>query len=157
MVLTDGTAPKLPKVEALNQVITIQFGALPVKADSRIAALAQNGTSLAEIADRTPILMSADYYLNELIASLPSFKYTVIYTTTPVGSEEQREMELAEQQYLMDEPYPSGFHTDLKRDLSAYPRASNSSNLNSNLGLFEKYQFFSSGEYRISSLCECCV
>lgn len=48
----------------------------------------------------------------------------------------------------MDEPYPSDMHIDLKRDLSVYPRATNGTNPDSNLPLFEKYQFLSSGEYQ---------
>jgi hypothetical protein len=43
-------------------------------------------------------------------------------------------------------------HTDLKRDLNSYvSRASNASNPQANLPLFEKYQFLSPGTF--SRLC----
>ena len=53
----------------------------------------------------------------------------------------------------MDEPYPSAMHIDLKRDLYAHAKGKNStSNLDSKLPLFEKYQFLSSGRSIIRPL-----
>lgn len=70
--------------------------------------------------------------------------YTLIYTTTPPPF--KHSMEYAEQSYEMDEPM-SVLHTDLRRDLHAYPRANNSTdNPQSDLPLFEKYQFLNPGE-----------
>lgn len=70
--------------------------------------------------------------------------YTVIFTTTP-ASGDVLESGHSSQQYEMEEQYPAHLRTEMKRDLSAYPRATNGSNLNANLPLFEKYQFFNSG------------
>jgi hypothetical protein len=86
--------------------------------------------------------------LNSLLATLDS--YTVVYTTLP-GWMQKIEPQHPEQ-YEMDEPYPSNMHTDLKRDLNSYvSRASNASNPQANLPLFEKYQFLSPGTF--SRLC----
>ncbi|KAJ9631006.1 hypothetical protein H2203_001534 [Taxawa tesnikishii (nom. ined.)] len=119
----------IPRHGPVPQSIIVDFPSLPVEADERASTLAKH-----------------DSYLNALVASLPNEEYTVIYTTT-TPAEDQRVSEIIHQAqyYEMDEPYPSGMHTDLKRDLRAYPRASNSSNLDSKLPLFEKYQFLSSG------------
>jgi len=43
----------------------------------------------------------------------------------------------------MDDPFPSALHTDLKRDVSSHAR--NNTQLDSNLPLFEKYQFLNTG------------
>lgn len=88
-----------------------------------------------------------DAYLATVLAFLPSDKYTIIYTTSPPADAEYQQVESQEQLYEYDEPYPSGMHTDLKRDLLAHTRASNSSNLDSNLPLFEKYQFLNAGKF----------
>lgn len=68
-----------------------------------------------------------------------------MYTTSPPSNADYQQVDNQEQVYEYDEPYPSSLHTDLKRDTNAYPRASNSSNLNSDLPLFEKYQFLNAG------------
>ena len=49
--------------------------------------------------------------------------------------------------YEMDEPYPSALHTDLKRDLDAQRRQSDSDDMQAGLPLFERYQFLSPREY----------
>lgn len=70
----------------------------------------------------------------------------MLYITSPPTTEQYQQINHAAQVYEMDEPYPSSMHIDLKRDV--YPRASNNTNgtnLDSNLPLFEKYQFLSSG------------
>ncbi|KAI4716874.1 BIG1-domain-containing protein [Aureobasidium sp. EXF-10727] len=102
--------------------IHVQFPALPTDNDDRESALLQ-----------------ADSYLNSLLATLDS--YTVLYATLDNLSPRQHP-----EQYEMDEPYPSNMHTDLKRDLDAHVvRASNASNPQADLALFEKYQFLSPG------------
>lgn len=75
--------------------------------------------------------------------------YTVFYTTTPVSPGHYQEMQHPDHVYEMDSPFPSGMHGDLKRDLGVAASASNSSgrgNLDSNLPLFEKYQFVNQGK-----------
>ncbi|THY78449.1 BIG1-domain-containing protein [Aureobasidium pullulans] len=91
--------------------------------------------------DRESALLQADSYLNSLLESLDS--YTVLYA--PLSSLSPPQSQHPEQ-YEMDEPYPSNMHTDLKRDLNSHvSRASNASNPQDGLPLFEKYQFLSPG------------
>jgi len=68
----------------------------------------------------------------------------VIFTTTPAKGD-VLESGHSNQQYEMEEKYPSEMHMELKRDTSAYPKATNGSNLVAHLPLFETYQFFNSG------------
>ncbi|CAD0010533.1 unnamed protein product [Aureobasidium pullulans] len=104
--------------------IHIQFPSLPANHDDRESALLQ-----------------ADSYLNSLLESLES--YTVLYAPLSNLSPPQSQHP---EQYEMDEPYPSNMHTDLKRDLNSHvSRASNASNPQDGLPLFEKYQFLSPG------------
>ena len=56
--------------------------------------------------------------------------------------------------YEMDEPYPSAYHTDLKRDLHVHKRESNNSDMQNGLPLFEKYQFLTPGTFLIDPLAE---
>ncbi|KAG9552728.1 BIG1-domain-containing protein, partial [Aureobasidium melanogenum] len=92
--------------------------------------------------DRESALLQADSYLNSLLATLDS--YTVLYAPLPNLFPPFKPQH--PEQYEMDEPYPSNMHTDLKRDLNAHiVRASNASNPQADLPLFEKYQFLSPG------------
>lgn len=90
-----------------------------------------------------------DAYINAVISSLPTKKYTVIFRSTPVDAQQYQQSngESRQQQlYDMDDEFPSSVHANhFKRDVTAYPRAANGSNLDSNLPLFEKYQFLSPG------------
>jgi hypothetical protein len=89
--------------------------------------------------------------LNSLLATLDS--YTVLYATLDNLSPPQV---MHPEQYEMDEPYPSNMHTDLKRDLNSHiSRASNASNPQANLPLFEKYQFLSPGTFYHSKFQSC--
>ncbi|KAI5199318.1 hypothetical protein AUEXF2481DRAFT_39517 [Aureobasidium subglaciale EXF-2481] len=121
-LLLSGEKGEIP-TEAYN-AIHVQFPSLPTAHDDRESALLQ-----------------ADSYINSLLATIDS--YTVLYSTlsnlSPPSSQHP-------DQYEMDEPYPSNMHTDLKRDLNSYvSRASNNTNPQANLPLFEKYQFLSPG------------
>ncbi|KAH0362035.1 BIG1-domain-containing protein, partial [Aureobasidium melanogenum] len=122
-LLLDGEDGEIP-TESYD-TIHVRFPTLPTAEDDRESALLQ-----------------ADSYLNSLLATLDS--YTVLYATMdnlyPAFKPQHPE------QYEMDEPYPSNMHTDLKRDLNAHVvRASNASNPQADLPLFEKYQFLSPG------------
>ncbi|KAG9526135.1 BIG1-domain-containing protein, partial [Aureobasidium melanogenum] len=122
-LLLDGENGEIPT--KAYDAIHVRFPSLPTANDDRESALLQ-----------------ADSYLNSLLATLDS--YTVLYATLPnlfPPSKPQHP-----EQYEMDEPYPSNMHTDLKRDLNAHiVRASNASNPQADLPLFEKYQFLSPG------------
>ena len=67
----------------------------------------------------------------------------LIYITTPPPQETLQDGHM----YEMDEPYPSGLHTDLKRDLEMHARQSEDDHMQDGLPLFEKYQFLSPGKY----------
>lgn len=121
-LLLDGEKGEIPT--KAYDAIHVRFPSLPAAHDDRESALLQ-----------------ADSYLNSLLETLDS--YTVLYAPLPnlFPTEPQHP-----EQYEMDEPYPSNMHTDLKRDLNAHvSRASNTSNPQANLPLFEKYQFLSPG------------
>ena len=79
---------------------------------------------------------------------LPSTKYTVIYTTSPVS--QRHHLVEDTEPYEMDRTFGSPAHMELKRDLSAYKR--NASHGNTALvdgPLFERYQFFGPGILQI--------
>ncbi|KAK6007037.1 hypothetical protein QM012_006045 [Aureobasidium pullulans] len=121
-LLLDGEKGEIP-TQAYN-AIHIRFPNLPTANDDRESALLQ-----------------ADSYLNSLLATLDS--YTVLYAA--LNNIVPPQIQHPEQ-YEMDEPYPSNMHTDLKRDLNSHiARASNASNPQADLALFEKYQFLSPG------------
>jgi hypothetical protein len=118
------TGGEIPTSTKEFDSIHVQFSALPTAHD-----------------DRESALLKADSYLNSLLATLDS--YTVIYATLDNLSPPQV---MHPEQYEMDEPYPSNMHTDLKRDVNSHvSRASNVSNPQADLPLFEKYQFLSPG------------
>ncbi|KAI4797469.1 BIG1-domain-containing protein, partial [Aureobasidium sp. EXF-8846] len=124
-LLLDGERGEIPTSSSKDyDSIHVQFRALPTAHD-----------------DRESALLKADSYLNSLLATLDS--YTVLYATLDNLSPPQA---MHPEQYEMDEPYPSNMHTDLKRDLNSHvSRASNVSNPQADLPLFEKYQFLSPG------------
>ncbi|KAK8216692.1 hypothetical protein M8818_001655 [Zalaria obscura] len=128
LVELDGSEALIPLDQETPQVVLVTFPALPEEVEKRVS-----------------MLRKQDSYLNTLLSSLPNDKFTVIYTTTPYTGKASSEPQHPDSYYHMDEPYPSDMHIDLKRDLSVYPRATNGTNPDSNLPLFEKYQFLSSG------------
>lgn len=89
-------------------------------------------------------------YLETLLDGLRKEACTVIFTTTPAKGD-VLESGHSSEQYEMEEQYPAHLRTEMKRDLSAYPRATNGSNLDANLPLFEKYQFFNSGTSKVKA------
>ena len=76
----------------------------------------------------------------------------LLYITSPppAAAQEHADGHL----YEMDEPYPSAYHTDLKRDLHMHKRESNDSDMQKGLPLFEKYQFLTPGTFLISPMAE---
>ncbi|KAK5676071.1 hypothetical protein LTS10_011361 [Elasticomyces elasticus] len=95
-------------------------------------------------AERVKEVEKADDHLDQLLSGLEAeAKEPYIFIYTGAATAQSTELDLP---YEMDEPYPT-LHTDLKRDTRTYhvQRASNSttSNPQSGLPLFEKYQFLS--------------
>ncbi|KAK5010216.1 hypothetical protein LTR28_011203 [Elasticomyces elasticus] len=84
-------------------------------------------------------------YINALLNSLPSDEFILFYISTPPTSEQLDDLQYPPTVYEMDQSFPSALHTDLKRDFSVGTKAGNHSNSQSDLPLFEKYQFLSSG------------
>lgn len=72
----------------------------------------------------------------------------LIYITTPPSADSQEMQD--NHLYEMDDPYPSGLHTDLKRDLHELNKRQSDDDIDfqGDLGLFEKYQFFTPGMSR---------
>lgn len=111
-----------------------------------------------DIKHRSLTCLPTDDYLDIVIANATknTEPYVLIYTS----SQQLRVQEQTEQDhpYEMDEPYPSALHTDLKRDLEHHkkrahsnaarrqPSSSNADSGQSNLPLFETYQFLSPGK-----------
>ncbi|MCJ1234097.1 hypothetical protein MMC14_002055 [Varicellaria rhodocarpa] len=83
-------------------------------------------------------------FLTSVLDILPSPNFTVIYTTTPISTGYQR-LVSESKSYEMDESPLLSAHMDLKRDLSAHPRAASNGSTVNNGPLFEKYQFFTPG------------
>lgn len=84
-----------------------------------------------------------DVFLASVLSLLPS-KYTVLYTTTPISSEQLSIMAEAED-YQIETNFQSAVHMELKRDFSAHKRESNHSTTPRSAPLFEKYMFFGPG------------
>ncbi|GAB7337630.1 hypothetical protein MBLNU457_g2926t1 [Dothideomycetes sp. NU457] len=124
----DGTT--LPSLEENHPLISVKLPSPAINAKTN--------------ADRMWNLETNDVYLETLLDGLRKEAYTVVFTTTPAKGDIP-ESGHSSHQYEMEEQYPAHLRTEMKRDLSAYPRAMNGSNLNANLPLFEKYQFFNSG------------
>ncbi|KAF1984586.1 BIG1-domain-containing protein [Aulographum hederae CBS 113979] len=122
VVDVDASAGFVPVDKSGKRVLKVEFPELPLNSE------------------RASKLVSHDSFLNAVLQPLSGHTVTVIYTTTPPASEHDPFTQHAAQIYEMDDPYPSSVHMDFKRDVSA--RADNST-LNSNLPLFEKYQFLS--------------
>lgn len=125
------------------RVIRVDFPPLP--AIGRVAKLAENGTSHPQLDLGLSKLIFSDAFLASIIDLLPSLKYTVIYTTTPITSE-QHSLVSESRVYEMDDHFPSSAHMNLKRDFSTHGRNSSDDSTLSNGPLFETYQFFTPGE-----------
>ncbi|GAB7359210.1 hypothetical protein MBLNU230_g5869t1 [Neophaeotheca triangularis] len=115
-----------------NKIAQVSYEALPKEQPARAEALVAN-----------------DAALEKQLSQLPSnAAYVLIYTTTTTTT--NLPQDLPEYQYEMDEPYPSALHQDLKRQLhhradSSDDKDNSTTNPQSNLPLFEKYQFLTPG------------
>lgn len=89
---------------------------------------------------------STDELLTTILRDIKTERYTIIYTSTPESIDMYEVPEHEQQVYFMDDAYPYGMHTDMKRDLSGSASENTNGNLDSNLPLFEKYQFVNAGE-----------
>ncbi|KAF2725466.1 hypothetical protein K431DRAFT_309105 [Polychaeton citri CBS 116435] len=94
-------------------------------------------------------LAAHDEKVEEILKSFDTAKesWILIYTSSPPASVSIDEGSV----YEMDEPYPSSFHQDLKRANPELAQRSDVSaqesldNLDQNVPLFEKYQYFTPG------------
>ncbi|MCJ1423881.1 hypothetical protein MMC29_001766 [Sticta canariensis] len=93
---------------------------------------------------RASKLLEHDAFLAFVLNLLPSPKYTVLYTTTPVSFEQLSTMAKAED-YQIETNFQSAMHMELKRDFSTHKRESNHSTTSRSAPLFEKYMFFGPG------------
>ncbi len=90
-------------------------------------------------------MMFTDAFLSSFLDLLPSTKYTVVYTTSPVASQHHHLVDETEL-YEMDPTFASPAHMELKRDFSVYKRNTSDGNITLPAGpLFERYQFFGPG------------
>jgi len=135
--MVDSSKPKL---------INVGLPALP-KGMKRFQAALENGTSRShDTISADPAHSNTDVFLSNLIDTLPSSKFTVIYTTTPNVTEA---VSGETEQYHMNGYGSPLVHQELKRDSEVHARA-NSSKLSE--PLFEKYQFFTPGMYSLPPL-----
>ncbi|KAA6411842.1 MAG: hypothetical protein FRX48_03992 [Lasallia pustulata] len=127
LMSVDASTGSFAKIDDMRpRVIQLYFPPLPTSSD-RATTLAENDAFLASVLDL-----------------LPSPKYTVIYTTSPLSTTHHSVIEEF-QVYEMDSTFAAPLHMDLKRDFSV--RASNSSGNDTLVDgpLFERYQFLTPG------------
>ena len=113
--------------DATPRVIKLDFTAPPTSLDERASALTEN-----------------DAFLAALMKSVREGSYSVVYATTPPS---EKHMPPPKQQhpmkgYEMDEQFPAGYKTEMKRDLVA-----SRGNATADVALFEKYMFLSPGTH----------
>lgn len=129
------------------RVIQLYFPPLPTSSD-RATTLAENGitpTSTRLHPTNSANASAIDAFLASVLDLLPSPKYTVIYTTSPLSTTHHSVIEEF-QVYEMDSTFAAPLHMDLKRDFLV--RASNSSGNDTLVDgpLFERYQFLTPGQ-----------
>jgi len=89
-------------------------------------------------------LTLSDAFLASVLDLLPSKKYTVVYTTSPVVAT-QNTQTAEPGSYEMDSMFQAPVHMELKRDLSHHKRESSQNITLPNGPLFERYQYLSPG------------
>ena len=119
----------------------MDFPPLPYDAEERASKLLEHGKNLPQaLSYHIKALTSADSFLSSVISEIEPQDFTVIYLTTPPSKPLQVPQHPVHV-YEMDDPYPSGLHTELRRDFSSH--AANKTQ--ADLPLFEKYQYLSPG------------
>lgn len=115
----------------LSQVIEVSLPSPPDHGDLRFAALGRH-----------------DAIVERAIIYLPTQDYTLVYMTTPSSSVSYESIHEEGHMYAMDDEFDAGMRTGMKRDMSSDAANDNADggNINSNLPLFEKYQFVNSGK-----------
>ncbi|KAL8870595.1 MAG: hypothetical protein Q9174_003400 [Haloplaca sp. 1 TL-2023] len=144
LLKVDASSQSPPSSGTLNQVrwqpddphprvINLEFPTLPTDPKKRATKLKDN-----------------DAFLSSILSTLPTSKYTVIYTTTPSTTPPSAAMHhdhLDQQIYEMDTSFSSQHHMEIKRDVDGHTvmgkRAENISLPDA--PLFERYQYFSPG------------
>lgn len=118
----DASTGSIPSYKSMPKVITVSFAA--PSTNNRDHDLSEN-----------------DAFFASLMQPLLSSNYTVLYTTTPTGTVEETT------EYNMDTDSQESLHIGLKRDLGSglQRRATNQTIIDG--PLFEKYQFFTPGEW----------
>lgn len=131
-----------PAAEDEYYIATTHRPTLPTNSEERATALSEAGTFVQQIRETKNVLTSPDTILNDIFTIQPNPSILIYITTPPEDVQSPHP-------YEMDEPYPSALHVDLKRDLHQKHRrqADDDLNMQSGLGLFEKYQFFTPGKF----------
>ncbi|KAK3670094.1 hypothetical protein LTR78_010034 [Recurvomyces mirabilis] len=86
-------------------------------------------------------LEATDLSIDSLLSAIEAKGESYIVMLAGVPEAQSNVEDRQHPPYEMDEPYPTGLHTDLKRDLTT--NANDSSNAQASLPLFEKYKFLS--------------
>jgi len=98
--------------------------------------------SLSPSEERVSMLSEHDALLGGVLSIIGTDSYTVIYTSTPPSEMELSDMPHPDHTYEMDDAFQDSLHMELKRDVDS---EEGNTTWDSNLPLFEKYQFFSPG------------
>ncbi|KAL8968609.1 MAG: hypothetical protein Q9183_002380 [Haloplaca sp. 2 TL-2023] len=115
------------------RVINLEFPSLPTDPKNRASKLKDN-----------------DAFLSSILSTLPTSKYTVIYTTTPSSTPPNAATHhdhLDQQIYEMDTSFSSQHHMEIKRDVNGHTvMGKREENVSlPDAPLFERYQYFSPG------------
>lgn len=98
---------------------------------------------------RTDDISANDAFLATLIDLLPKQNYTVLYTTNRAADGTFVGQGKDAVEYDMDSQIQESMHMDLKRDLGVYAPGNGTGNNQTLIDgpLFDRYQFFTPGEY----------
>ena len=120
-------------------------GSFPVIDDLKPRVIRLDFPQLSNSIDRRTQLSDNDAFLSSLLDLLPSQRYTVLYTTSPVTSIDHT-LQDESTAYKMESTFPSSLHMDLKRDFAVHERASGENITLPHGALFERYQFLTPGK-----------
>ena len=130
-----------------EHVLTHQHtaGSFPVIDDLKPRVIRIDFPRPSSSTDRHSQLNENDAFLSSLLDLLPSQKYTVLYTTSPVTAADHLPLEESVA-YRMESTFPSSLHVDLKRDFGVHERAGGENITLPHGALFERYQFLTPGK-----------